>query len=344
MDHTLEYNGTKLEQQVTFEAAGKEHLLEAYYPSDELMDAVNLAIQLNRPLLVMGEPGCGKTRLAEAVAYELHGEDMHQHYFRWDIKSTSKAKDGIYKYDALKRLYHANLKTKDSQDVGNIWKYITPGKLQKAFTQPKNTKNGAPNILLIDEIDKANIDFPNDLLLELDERTFTIDEAEDEDQPDSETKENIEPHDDTLIFITSNQEKELPAAFLRRCLYHYIHFPEEDALKKIVRAHTQTLSDEKIAEIVTLFSSQIRESLSAGEKKPATSELIQWLRMIDHYTKIKEEKTPEAHTPAEKRLVAELEKLNTRPDSRIDLDKIPFRQILIKTPSALHTLNQKPRP
>jgi len=177
-------------------------------------------MQLKRPLLIMGEPGCGKTRLAEAVAYELHGEDMEKHYFRWDIKSTTKAKDGIYQYDALGRLYDVNVEDKKAKDIET--NYITYGALAKAFSESQNA-NGAPNVLLIDEIDKADIDFPNDLLLELENKEYVVRELNDK---------KVQAKSEALIFVTSNQEKELPPAFLRRCLYHFIEFPDKEKHQK----------------------------------------------------------------------------------------------------------------
>lgn len=288
--------------------------LDVYIPDDDLVDAVNLAIQLDRPLLLMGEPGCGKTRLAEAVAYELHGDQMNEHFFRWDIKSTTKAKEGIYQYDALKRLYHANLKTEDAKYVEDISNYITKGKLAEALTEG-DEKYKVPNILLIDEIDKADIDFPNDLLLELENKSFKIPELKE----DGEFKATRE----VVIFITSNQEKELPPAFLRRCLFHYIEFPDQEKLQQIVKSHFASEDEEIVNQALTIFS-EIRDSLGEADKKPSTSELIDWFKMIDFYSRLKAEK-PDAkdRNPTENRLITQLDQLTE--------GKIPFAQALLKT-------------
>ena len=246
--------------------------LDVYLPSNSLIDSVNLALALGRPLLLMGEPGCGKTRLAEAVAYEFHKEKMKEHYYRWDIKSTTKAKEGIYFYDALKRLYDANLHN-EAKDAGNIDQYITEGELLKAHTQPQNSDY--PNILLIDEIDKADIDFPNDLLSELSSKTFVI--------PEKDNK-RIEGSSNVLVIVTSNQEKELPSAFLRRCIYHYIEFPSKETLTKIACAHYKKGDENQIMKAIKLFR-ELRDKFAGSNKKPSTSELIDWLKMIDWYSK-----------------------------------------------------------
>lgn len=191
-----------------------------YLPSDNLKNAVNLAIFLEkRPLLLKGEPGCGKTRLAEAVAYELGLP-----YEPWYIKSTTRAKDGLYTYDAVRRLHDSQLTrtgTKSQSKVENLDNYIKLGPLGRAF------KNERRTVVLIDEIDKADIDFPNDLLRELDEQKFTLDE----------TGELVEAKQPPIVFITSNDEKDLPDAFLRRCLFHYIEFPSNSQLIEIVNTH-----------------------------------------------------------------------------------------------------------
>ncbi len=314
MAQILNYEGKALQERVTFkDTKGNAHNLEAYIPAESLQDAVNLALNLGKPLLLMGEPGCGKTRLAEALAYELHGEKMYEHYFRWDIKSTTKAKDGIYQYDALKRLYHANLKTEDAQKIEDINNYITYGKLADAFNKPQN--GDLPNILLIDEVDKADIDFPNDLLLEIDNKRFNI--------PELGEKGDIEAKSKVIIFITSNQEKELPPAFLRRCLYHFIDFPDRKALKSIVKNYLKIMEDEKINLALSIFE-EIRENLSELEKKPSTSELIDWFKMLDFYTALKIVKPNESQrSEIENRLIKQL--------NLIDKDYPPYLQILLKT-------------
>jgi len=307
MDEILKkYEGTTLNERVKI---GNDYI-DAYITSPDIVDAVNLAIQLDRPLLIMGEPGCGKTRLAEAVAYELHGDKMNDYYFRWDIKSTTKAKDGIYQYDALKRLYHTNLTKKDAENMGN---YITEGPLAKAFTKPQNP-NGAPNVFLIDEIDKADIDFPNDLLLELEKKEYVITEWD---------NKKIQAESRTVIFVTSNQEKELPSAFLRRCLYHFIEFPDRKKLKDIIGNYANSMNDSQVEEALNLFK-EIRETLDETDKKPSTSELIDWFRMLDFYTEKKN--GTDTLTPTEKRLIAQLDQMN--------IEKVPFHQILLKTSEA----------
>ena len=268
----FKYFGKKLEE-------GKKHPISAYIPTPKLIDVVNITIALKeRPLLLMGEPGCGKTLLAEAVAYEIYGEDYKNKFFRWDIKSTSKAKDGLYHYDALRRLndIHINVKRdlKNQINIDNLeldakGSYITSRALAKAF---KASTPEAPSILLIDEIDKASIDFPNDLLLELSKKEIVI----------TETGKTIPPPaHPPLIFITSNNEKELPPAFLRRCVFHYIKFPEEN-LAAIVQAHFGTANNELINKAVGNFLN-IRKKFSSIGKPPSTSELIDWYRLIDKY-------------------------------------------------------------
>ncbi len=285
--------------------------IDAYLPSDDLIDAVNLAMQLGRPLLIMGEPGCGKTRLAEAVAYELHGDKMNNHYFRWDIKSTTKAKDGIYQYDALGRLYDVNIGDKKAKDIETH--YINYGELAKAFSELQNI-NGAPNILLIDEIDKADIDFPNDLLLELENKEYVVRELNDK---------KVHAKSEVLIFVTSNQEKELPPAFLRRCLYHFIEFPNKEKLKLIVSKHIKNMGDQDVQTALKTFE-EIRSELDETDKKPSTSELIDWFQMLDFYTK---KKDVENLTDTEKRLIAQLDNVHNPKNP-------PFPQILFKTLAA----------
>lgn len=246
-------------------------LLYPYLPNPELVEAVNLAIYLQRPLLLKGEPGCGKSQLARAVAYEL-GLDFKA----WYIKSTSRAKDGLYNYDTVGRLRDAqlaasnSLKPEEKQRFNQPSTYITWGALGEAFIAEK------PTVVLIDEIDKADIDFPNDLLLELDQRCFVVDETR------QMVKANIPP----IVFITSNDEKDLPDAFLRRCLFHYVEFPNDERLFVIINAHFPAEPEALIKKAIFRFL-ELREEMQKdkGEagKKVSTSELIDWLRVLRRY-------------------------------------------------------------
>jgi len=225
-----------------------------YIASKELQLAVNAAIALERPLLIKGEPGTGKTMLAEELAASLNTE-----LISWHIKSTTKAQQGLYEYDAVSRLRDSQLGDDRVHDIGN---YIVKGKLWHAFTADKRP------VLLIDEIDKADIEFPNDLLLELDKMEFFV----------YETQEKIVAKQRPIIIITSNNEKELPDAFLRRCFFHYINFPESAEMQAIVDVHFPNIKKNLLDEALALFF-DLRE-IPGLKKKPSTSELIDWLKLL----------------------------------------------------------------
>ena len=229
-----------------------------YVATQDLMLAVNAAIALKRPLLVKGEPGTGKTMLAEEVS-----EALGMPLLQWHIKSTTKAQQGLYEYDAVSRLRDSQMTDLDGADkVKNIENYIIKGVLWQAFTSE------TPVALLIDEIDKADIEFPNDLLRELDRMEFYC----------YETRQLIKAKNRPLVFITSNNEKELPDAFLRRCFFHYIKFPDADTMRQIVGVHFPTLKQELLnAAMKTFFD--IR-NLPGLKKKPSTSELLDWLKLL----------------------------------------------------------------
>ena len=229
---------------------GTENYIASYY----LQLAVNAAITLERPLLIKGEPGTGKTRLAEELATSL-GTDLIQ----WHIKSTTKAQQGLYEYDAVSRLRDSQLGDDRVHDISN---YIVKGKLWQAFEADKRP------VLLIDEIDKADIEFPNDLLLELDKMEFFV----------YETQQYVKAAQRPVVIITSNNEKELPDAFLRRCFFHYIKFPTPDEMRQIVQVHCPNIKQRLLEEALTSFFN-IRE-VPGLKKKPSTSELIDWLKLL----------------------------------------------------------------
>ena len=225
-----------------------------YIVSEDLQNDVNVSIALGRPLLIKGEPGTGKTLLAQSVA-----QGLNQELLTWNIKSTTKAQDGLYLYDTVQRLNDSRF---GGNDVSNIENYIKLGKLGESFARETQV------VVLIDEIDKADIEFPNDLLAELDEMKFYI----------PETKKTITAKQRPAIIITSNSEKELPDAFLRRCVFHYIEFPDEELMQKIVRVHFPDLEKKMLKEAMAAFY-QLRE-LDGLRKKPSTSELIDWLKAL----------------------------------------------------------------
>ncbi|HEY2069438.1 MAG TPA: MoxR family ATPase [Rhizomicrobium sp.] len=227
---------------------------DKYVATDDLRIAVNAAIALQRPLLIKGEPGTGKTELAFQVADALKAP-----LITWHVKSTTKAQQGLYEYDAVTRLRDSQLGDPRVKDVKN---YIKKGKLWDAFEM-----DGRP-ILLIDEIDKADIEFPNDLLLELDRMEFFV----------YETGETIKARQRPIILITSNNEKELPDAFLRRCFFHYIKFPDRETMQKIVDVHYPDIKQKLVAEALNVFY-QIRD-VPGLKKKPSTSELLDWLKLL----------------------------------------------------------------
>ncbi|MGQ0582983.1 MAG: AAA family ATPase [Reyranella sp.] len=227
---------------------------DSYVASDDLRVAVNAAIALQRPLLIKGEPGTGKTVLAHEVAKALKSPIIE-----WHIKSTTKAQQGLYEYDAVSRLRDSQLGDERVKDIGN---YIKKGKLWEGFTSTERP------ILLIDEIDKADIEFPNDLLLELDRMEFYV----------YETQQVIKAAQRPIVMITSNNEKELPDAFLRRCFFHYIRFPDRETMTQIVDVHFPDLQRNLLREALNVFY-DIRE-VPGLKKKPSTSELLDWLKLL----------------------------------------------------------------
>jgi len=227
---------------------------DTYIATDELKMAVNAAVTLERPLLIKGEPGTGKTMLAEEIANSL-GMDL----IAWHIKSTTKAQQGLYEYDAVSRLRDSQLGDDRVHDINN---YIEKGKLWEAFTSDKKC------VLLIDEIDKADIEFPNDLLLEIDKMQFHV----------YETGETVTAKHRPVVIITSNNEKELPDAFLRRCFFHYIQFPDRETMQEIVDVHYPGIKQDLVKEAMEIFF-DVRK-VPGLKKKPSTSELIDWLKLL----------------------------------------------------------------
>ena len=227
---------------------------ERYVATDDLRMAVNAAVALERPLLIKGEPGTGKTMLAEEVA-----QGLGKRLIQWHIKSTTKAQQGLYEYDAVSRLRDSQLGEEKVHDIAN---YIKKGKLWEAFESDEQV------VLLIDEVDKADIEFPNDLLVELDRMEFFV----------YETGETIKAKHRPIIIITSNNEKELPDAFLRRCFFHFINFPDRDTMREIVAVHYPEISKDLVQEAMEVFFDL--RGIPGLKKKPSTSELIDWLKLL----------------------------------------------------------------
>jgi len=321
----LQYTGKGLLDPKTIIRGTTEEELHPYIADAELVKSVNLAILLRRPLLLMGEPGCGKSRLAQAVAYELYhqatanGEirkDYKNWYQEWNIKSTAKAKDGLYEYDAIQRLGDAQVQ-KENLDKRN---YIKMREMGLAFE--KSTAPDKRVVLLIDEIDKADIDFPNDLLNELDKGKFTI----------PETGKTVSATIKPIVFITSNAEKELPDAFLRRCLFHYIQPLSTKTLTQIIQrrfyakaAPNQVLIDQAVQQFLTIRQ-EVKQATQTVGKNVSTSELLDWFQAIQYYQELKEkEGTWEGEEKEHlQQLVSELSKLGQGTRA------IPFQQILFK--------------
>ncbi len=245
---------------------------ESYIASEDLMLAVNAAVVLERPLLIKGEPGTGKTQLAIEIA-----KGLGRPFLQWNIKSTTKAQQGLYEYDAVSRLRDSQLGDDRVHDIGN---YIVKGKVWEAF------EGDVAPVLLIDEIDKADIEFPNDLLHELDKMEFFV----------YETQELVKAKQRPIIIITSNNEKELPDAFLRRCFFHYISFPNKEIMGQIVESHYPGLKQELLKEAMEVFFN-LRE-LPGLRKKPSTSELLDWLKLL-----LAEEISPETLRETDQRKV-----------------------------------------
>ena len=227
---------------------------DSYVATEDLMIAVNAAVALERPLLVKGEPGTGKTVLAHEISAALN-----RPLIQWHVKSTTKAQQGLYEYDAVARLRDSQLGDERVHDIKN---YIAEGKLWEAFSADVKP------VLLIDEIDKADIEFPNDLLLELDRMEFHV----------YETKETIVAKERPIVIITSNNEKELPDAFLRRCFFHYISFPDEDTMRQIIQVHHPDVQKRLVSDAMNVFYG-IRE-VPGLKKKPSTSELLDWMKLL----------------------------------------------------------------
>ena len=334
--NNLFYTGQKLQAQINLPKTGNhaEDVLYPYLPDPGLVNAVNMAIALERPLLLMGEPGCGKSRFASALAHELYHDkiideekqDYRDWFFEWNIKSDTRAKDGIYHYDALRRLLAAQAKDKEAKDINN---YIEDRPLSKAFK--KSISEGQRAVLLIDEIDKADFDFPNDLLNELDRGSYTI----------PETNKKIVADKKPIIIITSNREKELSEAFLRRCIYHFIKPFTAERLKEILlsRFHKTTpLSATELLDKAIEKFEKIRTKVRV-EKLPgkniSTSELIDWYNILKGYHALMhQEGLEEEKKTAFQDIFNDIKKFLAEDDEKA---RIPLHQALFKNIEILQT-------
>ncbi len=336
----LIFTGTMQRVKKEVKRNNEKDKIDPYIPKPDLVQAVNLALLLQKPLLVMGEPGCGKSLLAKAIAYELYDENMYDHYEEWPVKSSSKAKEGLYEFDQIRRLRDATTPGTKA-DINDIKRYINYGPLGKAFMH--STKHENRVVLLIDEIDKADIDFPNDLLNELDRMEFEIREFENE-EDDNETLEKkslVKAKFRPIVIITSNSEKELPDAFLRRCIFHYIDPLDEATLQEIVEGRYysgQKTSDELLTKSLKTFvnlRTTIKAELLSLGKNISTSEYLDWFQALKHYNDLNKTETKDSKELNE--LVNEVSKLD--PDN---LKNIPFNYILLKNINSVLRFNEQP--